>query len=339
MMKRMLLILTACLTLLWAQSAFAEGSDRDLIENVAALYDEYGEYRGWPVEAYQEAAAMLRDAGVIGDEGWASIQAARSQDVGNRLLDALPGVSSWLTKRVAIGLWGDEELWTLENAHWYTEMMRAHELLLETSRVYLLPGENAASIRELTPKAIAYIKRQHNVDCAGSALFYTYYAPRMGEAPRWKLVFCVQESLERQFTIEMDEAGEIIGCAMHQRSPDERERAGAIFRLSLEEQAEYARQFTTPMYGFPDSAQIQEEEAKTLARDALEERGISCESGSFNVYVSFVITGQEHGVYPRWAVYYTDAEEERLRYAVQLSAETGEVLNVEIQDWTIPGKA
>lgn len=81
-----------------------------------------------------------------------------------------------------------------------------------------------------------------------------------------------------------------------------------------------------------------EEKAKTLAHTALLERGIPCEGDQFNVYVSFVITGQEPGVYPYWAVYYTDVEKGRLQYSVQLSAETGDILNVQTQDWMIPGK-
>ena len=126
---------------------------------------------------------------------------------------------------------------------------------------------------------------------------------------------------------------------MHQESDDEMVIIGPIFVLSLEDQAEYAQQFTIPMYGFPNSSHIQEDQAKKLAHAALEDHyGVHYDSNQLNEYVSFVITGDDPGTYPYWKVSYTDVQKGLLQYYVNLSAVTGEILKVHFEDWTIPGK-
>lgn len=340
-MKRKMIILVACLALLWVQNAIADPTDvsgQDLIESIAALYDECGDYKVWPAEEYQKAASMLHDAGIIGDADLQSISSQSPDVMGDSLLNLLPGVSSKFIKRVAISVWGDEDFWTLENAYGYTEMLRNHQLLSENDKIYMLPEGKTTAVENLVQRAIAYIKQQYNVDCSDAVFFSTYYAPQISETPRWKIVFCTQDTLKKLSTIELDEAGDILSCSMYQESDKEQDVVGYIFKLSLEEQAEYAQQFTTPMYGFPDSTHIQEEAAKELAHAALEDNGIHYESDQLNEYVSFIIAGSEPGTYPYWEVSYTDVQTGLFQYSVQLSAVTGEILNVHIEDWTIPGK-
>ena len=56
----------------------------------------------------------------------------------------------------------------------------------------MLPSENTLPVEDLVKKAIEYIKQRYNVDCSDADYFYSYYAPNAYEAPRLKIVFCIQ---------------------------------------------------------------------------------------------------------------------------------------------------
>lgn len=342
-MKKIVFVLIACLTLIWATNAFADHTDglgQDLIESIAALYDQYGDFKTWPAEGYQTAASILCEANIISEANLLAVTDQSSDTMGDSLLNLLSGVSSKFIKRVAVSAWGDDDFWTLENAAWYTETLKSHQLYSPSiDKAYMLPSENTPPVEELVKKATEYIKQKYNVDCSDADYYYSYYAPNMYEAPRSKIVFCIQGTQKRMFTFEIDNSEKVLQCSIYQESGDETGFIGYIFVMSLEDQAEYAQQFTVPMYGFPDSSHIQEDQARELARAALEEHyGVHYDSDQLNEYVSFVITGEDPGTYPYWTVSYTDVQKGRIQYYVNLSAVTGETLKVHFEDWTIPGK-
>lgn len=328
-MKRLCCVLAALMMMCCAALA-SELEDRALLERVAALYDAYGEYGAWPKEGCTQAAALLREAGLL--EG-------AEPETGGALLDALAGTSSRLIKRVAVSLWGDDDLWTQDNAYWYTELMMAHGLLLSVDKVYMMPDRDAVSAAEAERAALAHVRARYNVDPAAmekAKAHCTYYAPRATSVPRWKVVFCAGES--RLFTVEVDRRGIVGEAAMH-LTQERRGRfdgyTGLIAMLSLEEQAEYAAQFNIPLYGFPGDGDIPEEKAREIARAALADKGIS--AGQYDEHVSFRVTGWEELEFPHWGVYYTDKGGERGRCSVIVSAKSGEVLDVEVVDWSAPG--
>lgn len=336
-MKRICRALIVCLMLLCAQQALAAGADlsgKVLLEQVAALYDQYGAYETWPQEGYDKAAGLLCDAGVLEDEGLLS----GAKDAGQTLLEALPGPSSRFIRRVAVSLWGEDDLWTQENAYWYTELMMGHGLLLSTDKVYMIPGADAISAAEAEQAALDYVRQRYNCDPAAredAKTYCTYYAPRATQTPRWRVVFCGGDS--RLFTVEVDDRGNIGDASMHlSQDPDAERYIGLIALMSLEEQAKYAQSFNIPMYGFPDSDDIQEEEARRIARDVLAAQGILYDQ--FDEYVSFVITGMEEIEFPYWGVYYTNRGGERTQYSVLISASSGAVLDFEAMDWSSPGR-
>lgn len=329
-MKRLCCVLAALMMLCCAALA-SELEDRALLEGVAALYDAYGEYDAFPKEGYRQAAKLLRDAGVL--------EGAKSE-TGGALLDALAGTSSRLIKRVAVSLWGDDDLWTQDNAYWYTEMMLAHGLLLSVDKVYMMPDRDAVSAAEAERAALARVKQRYNVDPAamtGARTHCTYYAPRATAVPRWKVVFCAGES--RLFTVEVDKQGNVGEATMHliqERRGKWDGYTGLIAMLSLEEQAEYAAQFNIPLYGFPGDGDLPEEKAREIARAALAGRGISPEP--YDEHVSFRVTGWEELEFPHWGIYYTDKGGERSQCSVLVSAGSGEVLDIEVVDRDAPGK-
>ena len=93
-MKKRITVLLVCLTLIWCQNAFAEHTNvfgRDLIENIATLYDQYGDYKTWPAEGYQKAASILCDADIINEANLSAITDQSSDTMGNFLINLLPG--------------------------------------------------------------------------------------------------------------------------------------------------------------------------------------------------------------------------------------------------------
>lgn len=344
-MRKRVLFLWICLTLCAVRIALAQqtqGDDRTVIEQIAAVYDAYGEYGSWPLEGFRKAEQLLCDSGILPRAELTASDTRSSWEISQALLERLPGVSSHLIKRVAVSLWGDEELWTMENACWYTQTLNAHGLQKTSTKIYMLPGDGVVSAQEAVQTAQSHVKQRYNVDLLARAdvdAAYTYFAPSASQAPRWRVVFAVRDTRERLFEVQVSDSGDVMDSSMFQESDESSPWAGftgRIFELSLEEQAEYARQFTTPMYGLPDSTHIQAETARKLAAQALAGEGIAWDGGQAGVYLSFVISGAEELPYPYWAVYYMDAETGRELYRVLLSATDGEVLKIETQDWSVP---
>ena len=347
-MKKIVSFLLLCLILCVVQFAFAEQSEvygQEIIEQIASVYDEYGEYETWPLEGYMKAEQLLYDNGVLREIQLSASDTRSSWDISQALLDRLPGVSSHLIKRVAISVWGVEDLWTMENAYWYTETLKAHDLLVGAAKIYMLPGDGIVSIEEAKQTAQSYVMQRYNVDLQARTdvdTYYTYFTPSESEPPRWKVVFAVQYTRQLLFAVEVSDSGEVINSSMFQETKEDHNKwadfVGYIFELSMEEKAEYAQQFTTPMYGFPDSTHIQGETAKQLASEALAGEGVVVDSNKHKAYLSFVISGKEELSYPYWTVDYTDVETGRWLYYVAISATNGEVLKIQIMDWDNPGQ-
>lgn len=313
----------------------------DLLESVAKLYDDNGPYDTWTIGTYQQAVALLVDAGILADESVLYQYGDTQNDMRWALLDALPGVSSHFITRVAVALWGDRTYWTQQQQFQHTQLLEAHGILTEYNTAYTVPEIDEDLASALKQQAMTYMKQHHGIDLASRSDIDVYTT--MTDGKTYSFAFRPQGFDDIMVRINMDESGEVVDLYMNNEVIDE-EREAELYPdradlpdWTLEQQAEYAALWMYPEYGMPGEGHISKEDALSIAERVLAENGATLDADA-RTRVSFVIAGLDDTVYPYWRIVYQRSSEPYQSLAsVRISADTGEVLYLNIMDYSKPG--
>lgn len=326
--------------------ALARTDAYELLEELMMLCERYGDFQGWNADQYREAAQVLVRAGLISQQQVDSLFEGEQNAVRYQLLDLLPGYATNIEGRVAMTLWDDKRFWTKEQKLRYSQMQTDHGLLSIISTVYL-PYDDADEAA-LARRAVEYIRQRCNIDLDAYETEYysSYHTSGSGEKePEWQIVFCLRDTREALATVNMDVSGEILTMFIENPVVDE-ERArkyedeDGLRRngLTLEEMADYAGAFRFPLQGLPGPEHVTQAEARRIAEQAVLQEGYAYDVDSTRINVYFDIAGLLEGVYPKWHINYCDTRNGgRTDASVEIDAQTGEVLDVRITDWSIPG--
>ena len=332
------------------QSAFAENNDSyEMFEQIAQIYDQYGEFDSWPQEGYEEAIDILETAGVIVNDNIKICLNGVNNDISKILDEYLPGNLTGFINRVIESVWGDPAYWSLYNKCWYTEFLTKHNLLSKYDRLYKLPDKNDYSTDDIRKIAMIEIERKYGISenmLNSMDTYYSFYAKQT--EPNyliWKILFCEPTSKESLFSVELNKSGEIISCYENnnisnfeyfiKQLPD----SGRIYELSIEKQAELSTLFSIPLWGIPTKDDISEDQARKNAdRFLIENETINYkELDEYDKYTSFPIHGKDSEKYPLWEVYYVERESNLQMYCVKLSAKDGSLLLIEKYEWNEDG--
>lgn len=351
-MRKLFVIILCCFMSLWISNAIASESHEPtypLIEQIAAVFDEYGEFYSWPSEAYQNLISLLinegiKDMNLLGDPTTKSIS-----EMQQSLINAFPGVSSNFFTRIIEGIFGEPIYWSLSDQAYYTQIKINHNLLSPHDPLYQLPTSNTYSSADIRNDAITHLIKNHNIskEVLNSFLILnSYYAEQTDpDHPFWSLVFCEPVDSTPIIHIILGNTGEILDCSINNYVQNDAlmyamiPSSGRLYELTLDEQAQFAQLFAIPMYGLPGERDISEAKAKAHADQfLLSNKGITeNELNQFIKYTAFTISGAEESSYPFWSVFYVDPVSNKQIYTVEVSAQNGELLSIDYIDWSIPG--
>lgn len=312
-----------------------------VLESIAKLYDDNGPYDTWTIGTYQQAVTMLIDAGILTDESVLYQYGDTQYAMQWALLDALPGVSSHFITRVAVALWGDRTHWTQEQQFQHTQLLEAHGILAEHNTAYTVPDVDDDQTRALKQQAMSYMKQHYGIDLASRSDVDAYVTTADGKTH--SIVFQPQGFDDIMIRIDLDESGEVLDLFMQNEVIDKEREAelhpgnAGLPDWTLEQQAEYAALWMYPEYGLPGESHLPKEDALSIAEKVLAENGTTLDS-SVRAFVSFVIAGYDDTVYPYWRIVYQRPTAPYQSLAcVEISADTGEVLYLNIMDYSKPG--